>query len=257
MACAIAFARPELFGGVIPVCAAGDLRDEQWLKHRVIDRLSIAYLTGTNDFNRGEVERFRGPMLQALGVRTKIMVTAGLGHGIPTDKVCANAIKWLDEAVTARRQLAEKFPATRLAGDTVLSRQEAAKALLTEALSRVDKRETKYSGLMQLMGIRTRWPDLPEAQQALEVLTKFERDPDRDWEAEDIAEQRKALIARARTLDAYASGDLPTQYIKQRSDMLTAALELWKQVIADGQDQAAVAEAKRRVPLIEKRLQEK
>ena len=40
MAGAIAFALPEHFGGLVPVCATGDFREEDWLKHRMIDRLS-------------------------------------------------------------------------------------------------------------------------------------------------------------------------------------------------------------------------
>ena len=52
IACAIAFSLPEYFGGVFPICAAGDLRDESWLRQRVIDRLSVAHVTGETDFNR-------------------------------------------------------------------------------------------------------------------------------------------------------------------------------------------------------------
>src|SRR5262249_5944920 len=63
IACAVGFALPEYFGGVLPVCAAGELREEPWLRLRCIDRLSVGFLTGDNDFNRGECERFRGPML--------------------------------------------------------------------------------------------------------------------------------------------------------------------------------------------------
>src|SRR5262249_25455661 len=66
IACAIVFALPELFGGAMPICASGDLREETWLRHRVQDRLSVALLTGQTDFNRGEVERLRGPYLTAV-----------------------------------------------------------------------------------------------------------------------------------------------------------------------------------------------
>ncbi len=252
VACSVAFALPEVFGGAIPVCAGGELRDEQWLKHRVADRISVAFLTGTSDFNRGEVERFRAPLLAESGVRTKVTVTQGLGHGIPNDKVCEAALKWLDDGVADRRKFATKYAGSRLAPDAAPSRDEAAKLLLDEAIARTQKAETKYSGLMQLMGVRARWPDVPAAEKALELLQKYERDHDRQWEAEDIAEQRRALIARARALDAYAAGDLPTQYAKQRPEMLKAAIGLWQQVIADGEDSKAVAEAKRRLPALEK-----
>src|SRR5262249_33520732 len=113
---------------------------------------------------------------------------------------------------------------------------------------------TLYSGLMQLSGIRTRWADLPEAKTAMETLTQYDGRADRPWEKDDVAEQRRFLIARARRLDAYASGTLPDQYKAQRPAMLTAATNLWPQVIQDGQDEKAVAEARERIPELAKLL---
>ncbi len=72
IACAIAFALPEYFGGAMPICASGDLRGESWLRQRVIDRLSVALLTGEKDFNRAEIERLRGPMLKEVGVSARL-----------------------------------------------------------------------------------------------------------------------------------------------------------------------------------------
>lgn len=254
VACSIAFALPEVFGGVIPVCAGGELRDEQWLRHRLTDRLSVALITGTNDFNRGEVERYRGPMFSEMGIRAQATVVPGLGHGIPNDKVFEGVLKWLDEGAADRGKLAARYPASRIAIDSVPTRAEAAQALLAEALGRLEKRETVFSGLMQLQGVRARWPDLPPAKRALAVLTKFEQQADRDWEQDDVLEQRRTLIARARAIDAYASGDLPAQYVQQRPAMLDAAIELWKQVLADGQNEAATAEATRRIPVLTEKL---
>lgn len=88
---------------------------------------------------------------------------------------------------------------------------------------------------------------LPAAQQALRILQRYDSARDRPWEAEDIAEQRRFLIAKARGVDAYASGPLPTMYEKQKSGMLNAAIQLWTAVLQDGQDQEAVAEGKRRI----------
>src|SRR5262245_54983593 len=53
IACGVAFGLPEHFGGVMSLGAAGDLREDSWLRHRVIDRLSVAFLAGETDFNRG------------------------------------------------------------------------------------------------------------------------------------------------------------------------------------------------------------
>ena len=251
IACGIAFALPELFGGVIPVCASGDLRDEPWLRHRVIDRLSVAMITGTGDFNRGETERFRGPMLTDVGVRTKVTVVENLGHGIPDGKTFANVIEWLDAGAADRRKFAAKHPASRIGPDATPTRDEWAKSLLAEGQSRLKEPKTLYSGLMQLQGVMARWPDLKAANEAKRVLLEFEARQEKPWEEDDIDEQRRFLIARVRGLDAYASGELPPQYANQRKDMVEAAINLWMLVIQDGHDDKAVDDGRRRLPKLQ------
>jgi hypothetical protein len=252
IACAIGFALPELFGGVLPICAGGELREETWLRHRLIDRLSVALVTGTGDFNRGEVERLRGPFLKEVGTRTRVWTQPGLGHGLPSDRVLLEALSWLDEGATKRRDLAKKYPATRAAGGAAPSRALAAKALLAEGKQRIAAKETLYSGLMLLQGVMQRWPDLDAGAEAKKLLLDYEEKPDKSWGMEDIAEQRKYLIAMARALDAYASGELPAQYAGQRGGMARQALKLWQQVLADGPDSAVGREAQKRIPALEK-----
>ena len=252
VACAITFALPELFGGVMPVCAGGELREEPWLRHRAIERLSLAFVTGTNDFNRGEVARFCGPMFGDMGIRTIVTVVPKLGHGIPDGKAFGPVLEWLDKGAAGRRELAAKYPASRIEGDRAPSRDEWAKGLLAEGRARIRDRATIFSGLMQLQGVMSRWPDLPAADEVKRILLDHDNRNDKPWEADDIAEQRKFLIARARGLDAYAADDLPEQYRKQRPSMLKAAIALWEQVIEDGQDAQAAAEARRRIPVLTK-----
>lgn len=84
------------------------------------------------------------------------------------------------------------------------------------------------------------------------IALKYQDDRDSGWQEQDIAEQRKFLVTRARALSDYASGSLPKQYDKQRGDMAKAAIALWEQVIADGQDKAAVADGQRQIPALEK-----
>ena len=253
-ACGIGFALPELFGGVIPVCAGGDLRDESWLRHRVMDRLSVAMITGTEDFNLSEVSRFRGPMLSEMGVRTQVTVVSKMGHGIPDSKTFSKVYEWLESGVADRRKLAASRPATRIAGNVAPTREEWAKMLLAEGQSQLKKPQTQYAGLMQIQGTMQRWPDLPEAEEAKKTLLEYEAQAEHPWEADDIAEQRKFLIARARALSDYATGDLPDQYAKQRGAMLEAAINLWTMIVEDAQDAKAVADGKKRVPELKKRL---
>jgi predicted esterase len=251
IACAVAFALPEYFGGVLPICASGDLRSESWLQRRVIDRLSVAMLTGEKDFNRGEVERLRGPYLREVGVRSKVWTQPGLGHGIPDEKTLGEALRWLEDGAAARKELAKRFPATR-AGEDGAGRAEQAAAVLAEGKKRLQDRKTLFSGLMLLQGCMKRWPDVAAGKEAKAVLLRYEEKDDKPWEAEDIAEQRRMLIARARCLDAYASGDLPPQYVKMRGDMARTALQLWQKVLEDSPDSDAGREAAKRISSLKK-----
>lgn len=262
VAVAIAFALPELFGGAIPVCAGGELREEAWLRHRAIERLSFSFVTGTEDFNLGEVDRFTGPMLADMGIRTKITVVPKLGHGIPDGKAFQTCLEWLDAGAGDRKKMATRYPASRIVADQSPSREDQAQALLAEGQARIKDPKTMFSGLMQLQGVMTRWSDLPAGEKARRILMEYDGKDEKPWEQDDIAEQRKFLLARARALDAYASGKLPDQYLKQRPAMAKAAIELWQTLIEDGSvpgsgaDPKTIAEAKRRIPVLQKLGQE-
>lgn len=253
VACSIVFALPECFGGAMPACAGGDLREEPWLRHRAIDRLSVALLTGSEDFNRGEVERYRGPLLEGVGVRTRVAVQQDMGHAIPNAEQLGAAFAWLEEGVAARRKRARLYPAMRVA-DEPPSREAAAEALLEEARARIEKPKDMYRGLMLLSGLSTRWPDVPAAEEALAILHEYDARQERPWEEDDLAEQRTFLLAQARALDGYASGPLSEQYEPMRKQMLEAALELWQQIVADRPRGAASREGTQRIAELQKLL---
>lgn len=255
VACNIGFALPEYFGGVIPVCAAGELRQESWLRRRCIDRLSVALVTGERDFNRGEVERFRGPLLEEVGVRTRIWVKTGMGHGLPDSATFTAVLGWLDESAVDRRKLAKRNPSTSAPPSEGLDRATQARQLLADAEKLLDDEAKAYDALMLMKGISVRWPDLPEAKRATQALLRYDADDGGRWRDDDVAEQRRFLIARAHGLDRYASGPLAKQYEPQRSNMAKAAIELWNAIIADGQDKKAVAEATKRLPELAKILE--
>jgi poly(3-hydroxybutyrate) depolymerase len=257
IACGIAFALPEYFGGVVPVCAGGNLREESWLRQRVIDRLSVALVTGQTDFNRGEIERFRGPLLQEVGVRCKVWLVPKMGHAIPGNPTLSDVFRWLEEGVKARRDLAQRWPAMRHPSDTSPKREDQARALLAEARQRLQKKESLYAGLMQLKGCMTRWEGLPPAAEARKLLLEYDARPERPWEADDLAEQRRFLLATARGLAAYASGPLPSQYANQREQMARQALGLWQQIQADLPRTPADKEAQKRIAELQKIVDKK
>ncbi|MSR54541.1 MAG: hypothetical protein EXS09_14810 [Gemmataceae bacterium] len=253
MACSIGFALPELFGGILPLCASGELRPEPWLRHRLIDRLSMALVTGTTDFNRGEVERWRGPFWKEIGIRTRVW-TPAIGHTLPSPAIASEAIKWLEEGREKRDALAKKHPATRATSDGALSREDAAKALLSEGKERLKTKEGLHSGLMLMKGVLERWPDLATAAEAKKVLQEQEGKPDRSWEKDDVAEQLKYLTAEARSLSDYAIKGIPegSQYAKQRPNLAKRAIELWMVVIENTPDSPAAKEGKEKLPALEK-----
>ena len=236
IACSVAFALPEYFGGVIAICGAEKLREESWLRERVAERLSVALITGEQDFNRAELERLRGPLLADVGVRAKVWTVAGLGHAIPDERQLAAALDWLEEAVPARRRKAQQWPAMHIAANAAPTRAEAAELLLAEARHRLEKNATLFSGLMQLQGLSVRWPDVPAAAVAHKILLDYDAKTDRPWELDDLAEQRRFLVAEARATGAYATGPLPPQYSQERPIMARAALEMWKQILSDDPD---------------------
>lgn len=250
VACAIAFALPEICGGVMPVCAAEGLREESWLRRRAGDRLSAALVTGETDFNRGEIEILRGPMLRDVGVRTRWFVARGSGHAIPDAATLGQAVAWLEEAAANRRRLAVRYPAMRQPAEP-LDRQAAAEALLAEARQRLERPAETYAGLMQLKGVTSRWPDTPAGTKARDILLAHEAADERPWEADDIAEQRTFLVAEARSLAAYARSDLAPQYERLRSGMARAALDRWRLIAADMPDTVAGREAAAEIAALE------
>ncbi len=256
VACGIAFALPEYFGGVIGVCAAERLRDESWLRQRAADRLSVALVTGEHDFNRNELELLRGPLLSEVGVRAKVWNVPQMGHAIPNAQVFADVLKWLDEGAADRGRKARQWPAMRVGGNSVPSRTGWADLLLKEARTRLQKPVTLYSGLMQLQGLATRWPDVPAAAAARKLLAEYDARPDRFWEEDDLEEQRRFLVAEARALDRYGCSSFPAQYVKERPAVLRKAIELWQQVRDDRPDSPAGKEAAQRIPELERKLSE-
>ena len=191
-------------------------------------------------------------MSQEVGVRARVWVEPKLGHGLPGGATVTRVLRWLGEAAGDRRELAKAPPSTRAPADKGVDRAQQAHQLLAEAQQQLADNMNTYQALMLLKGVSARWPDLPEAQRAKRTLRQYESQLNGKWRRDDVAEQRRFLIAEARGLDRYASGELPRQYLTQRANMAREAILLWKQVIADGQDDRAVAEARKRLPELKK-----
>ena len=137
---------------------------------------------------------------------------------------------------------------------TPLDRDAAAAGLLAEAKLRLDRTATLHSGLMQLKGVMTRWPDTRAGDTARELLLAYDAREERPWEEDDIEEQRTMIVAEARGLADYAASDLPPQYAKERGSMAEAALDRWRLIAAEMPETDPGKEAAARIAKLEKLL---
>jgi pimeloyl-ACP methyl ester carboxylesterase len=247
VACMIGFALPEYFGGLMPICAGGELRQERWLWQRLSDRMSVAYITGEDDFNRAEVERYRTPVLQAMHVRTRLWVVPGMGHTIADESVLREAYQWMEVGLRSRRELAQRWPASREAPDGARDRQTWSEVLFAEALQRLAQPELVFSGLMQLKGVMNRWPDLPAAKKCKATLADYGQRQNRPWVKTDLDEKRSHRVAEARAAADFATGQLIGPYANSRAKYAKAALDKWRDILDRHPEGALLEEVRRRI----------
>jgi predicted esterase len=208
MACTIAFALPEYFGGVIPICGTNPLDQRpgmDYLRHRVQDRLSVAFVTGENDFNRKENEDLMYPYFQELSIRSRLWVVPKLGHGIPGADVLAEVHKWLEADLKRRRADAKEHAALTASPTEVLTSQEQARRLLETAEAELKKPERTYRAVTLLRGINARWGKSEAAEKAAAWLKEIADDPKRLKLVEEQggAEERLILAAQGRSLEKF------------------------------------------------------
>jgi hypothetical protein len=200
MACTIGFALPEYFGGVIPICGTNPLHPLFYLQHRVRDRVSVAFVTGTKDFNRKENEEYMFPWLQQVKVRCKLWVVPNLGHGIPSSEVLGEVHAWLAQDIKRRRADGKALPSLAAVPDKVPTAEEQAARLLEAAETVLKKEDQIWQGVSLLQGIKVRWPKTKAAEKAGKLLEDLLVDPDKAKviAAQGAAEQERSLTAQAK-----------------------------------------------------------
>jgi hypothetical protein len=203
LACDIAFALPEYFGGVVPVCGGGSLNALPYLRHRVADRLSVAWVTGADDFNRREVEDYRFPLLAELRVRSRLWVVPGQGHALPPPAVAEEAYGWLKDDLGRRQADAKGRPGLAAAPDDVPTDGRRADGALASASADLLRPERLGRGVALLRGILARWEKTEAADRARALLNEIQGDRARRQRlaAQESAEQRRDLTARAKALE--------------------------------------------------------
>jgi hypothetical protein len=230
-ACRIAFALPELFGGVVAIGGGDLIRDDPWLRYRVGERLSVAWVTADKDPCKAEVLNLHFKLCQELKIRTKEWIIEGQpappGRAIPPPAKMAEIFQWLEDGLKDREELAKKYPGSRLSGDEAPSRPDWAKAYFFEAQQRLEegkdqaeKPDIFLSGIAQLSACRERWKGLLAAQEAQREYQKWNSKENKRpwgengpaWDAEEHDRQRTYELTLARLLTEYLSNHAQIDY---------------------------------------------
>ncbi len=205
MACSIAFALPEYFGGVIPLCGTNPISGPTYLRHRIEERLSVAFVTGEKDFNRKENEVYMAPWFEELGIRTKLSVVPKMGHEIPPAAVLSEVHAWLAEDLKRRRDDATARPKLAVAHDVTLSAAEQAKRQLEAADDQLKLPARTWRGIALLQGISHRWGKTESGRQT-QVLLKEVLNNEKLLERVEVQgaeDEVKAISSQARALERF------------------------------------------------------
>ena len=240
MACAIGFALPEYFSGVIPVCGTNPLNKLDYLRHRVQARLSVALMTGERDFNRTENEKYMYPWLREAGVRCRLWVVPGMGHAVPGPAVLDQVRKWIDEDQPRRQKDAAKNPALACPPDDSMTPTKLAARLLAAAEADLKDDARVWDGVTLLQGLLARWPRAASAEKAQSLLKKILEDQRRLRLIEEQGgkDERTYLRAQARALEGFGQ--------------TAAALGVWRMLAERQPDTAEGREARAAIQRLEK-----
>lgn len=205
MACTLAFALPEYFGGVMPVCGTSPLHPLAYLRHRVRDRLSVAFVTGATDFNRRESEVYQYPIFKDLGIRSKLWVVKSIGHAMPSAEVLGEALDWLEEDLPRRQRDVKERPSLAASpGEVATDRVQAARLVLTaQTMLREGDRVAEAVALLD--GVLARWEKTEPGERARKLLADVltDRDRARLLKEQRAAEEQRTLRAQARALERF------------------------------------------------------
>ncbi len=219
LACTIAFALPEHFGGVVAIAGADRLPRLSHQRARVRERLSVALLAGATDPKRRELADYVAPLFGEVGVRTKLWAVPKLGHAMPSADALAKAHAWLEEDVKRRRTDAASRPGLAASADAVTPRRLLAGTALELAEADLRRPERAGRAVALLEAIVARWGPTEAGEKAEKRLREVRADEALRKRARQQAgaEERALLSARARA--------------EERFGQTRAALLTWRELI--------------------------
>jgi hypothetical protein len=205
VACTIAFQLPEYFGGVAPVCGTNPLPRQDALRHRVHDRLSVAFVTGELDFNRKENEALMAPQFADLGIRSRLWVVPKMGHTVPSTAVLSDVYAWLSGDLKRRRDDARAHPGLAVTADETPTPEKAATGQVEEGEAELKKDGRAWRGAALLRGVAERWPNTDAGDRARQLLKEVvnDRNRARAIEEEGGKDERDLLTAQGKALERF------------------------------------------------------
>ncbi|HEX3313934.1 MAG TPA: hypothetical protein VHR72_03530, partial [Gemmataceae bacterium] len=209
MACAIGFALPEYFGGVVPLCGTNPLPGPAYQRQLIEDRLSVAFVTGETDDNRKENEEFMAPWFKEAGIRSKLFLMPGLGHTVPPPGMVSEIHRWLAQDLDRRRTYRKAHPKLVVGPDDAPSAAEQSTRWFDAAEADLADPDRTWRGVCLLQGIANRWPKSDAAAKAQAALKKIGSDERilARIEVQAPRDEVKALTAQAKALERF--GNIP------------------------------------------------
>jgi hypothetical protein len=207
MACSFGFSLPEYFGGIVPIGGTNPLPKLTYLKHRIMDRLSVAHVTGETDFNRKEHELFMHPWWQGIGITSKLWIVPKTGHALPPPEVIVQVYQWLDGNLRQRQSDAERNPKLTVSPGEAPTAQQQAQRMLEAAQTALQKPESTWRGVALLQGVVGRWPQSEAGKTAQAKIQEILSDNAKLKLVGDQggAEERKFLVEQSKALERFGN----------------------------------------------------
>jgi pimeloyl-ACP methyl ester carboxylesterase len=205
LACTLAFALPEYFGGVAALCGGAPPKGLDYLRHRARDRLSVAIVSGIDDFDRPASELYLAPLLKDLGIRSRLWVTPRMGHEMPPASVLAEVHEWLEGDLPRRLQDVRERHGLSVTPDEAPDPETRAERITTAAEAELRDPHAVYRAAALLGGVVARWDRTEAGGRAKQLLRQLHEDPRllEQIRRQGGAEERQVLAAQARALDRF------------------------------------------------------
>jgi len=163
----------------------------------------VAVVAGEDDLRRPAVEKSFFPLLQDLGVKSRLWLAPRTGHELPPPATVAAVHAWLAEDLDRRRADGREHPKLTLGPEEVLTRREWAERMVAEAEAEMRNPEHLSRAVALLIGVTSRWGTTDAAEKARKLLKEVQDSPERRRRLAEQAgkEERRTLVAQAKALD--------------------------------------------------------